>query len=68
MKLLLCGSVTPATNSFLGGPSDSTPPFLFRGARGGHRTELTAGLNLRVGLGEELGVTPESWVGLHVSE
>lgn len=72
VKLLRCGSDTPATKSFLGGPSDSTPPFLFRGAKGGHRTGLTTGLNLRVGLGEglgeELGVTPESWEGLHVWE
>lgn len=67
-KLLRCGSEIPATNSFLGGPSDSTPPFLFRGANGGHRTALTVGLNLRVGLGEELGVTPESWEGLHEFE
>lgn len=57
------GSVTPATKSFLGGPSDSTPPFLFKGATTGHLTdELTdPPLNLLVGLGEELGVTPESW-------
>lgn len=57
------GSVTPATKSFLGGPSDSTPPFLFKGATDGHLTpELTdPPRNLRVGLGEELGVTPLSW-------
>lgn len=61
--VMWAGSATPATKSFLGGPSDSTPPFRFKGATTGH---LTAGLtepprNLLVGLGEELGVTPESW-------
>lgn len=57
------GSVTPATKSFLGGPSDSTPPFLFKGTTDGHLTpELTdPPRNLRVGLGEEFGVTPLSW-------
>lgn len=61
--VIWAGSATPATKSFLGGPSESTPPFLFKGVSTGHLTgELTEPpRNLLVGLGDELGVTPESW-------